>query len=116
MLLLAEGQMSVYKDAALTSGVLPPAKERIANRGYDTDWYRQALHSECIVASIPGRKNRKAPLAHDTKLYRQRHRIENMFAKLNDRRRVATRYDRCSHIFMSAIVIEAKMLFWINEA
>ncbi|MBR0560534.1 hypothetical protein KB213_10790, partial [Neokomagataea sp. TBRC 2177] len=32
-------------------------------------------------------------------LYKKRHLIENMFAKLKDRRRVATRYDRCgSHI------------------
>jgi transposase len=39
-----------------------------------------------------------------------------MFAKLKDWRRVATRYDRCAHTFMSAIVIAATMLFWINES
>ncbi len=38
-----------------------------------------------------------------------------MFARLKDWRRVATRYDRCAHTFMSAIVIAATMLFWINE-
>ena len=30
-------------------------------------------------------------------LYKQRHKIENMFAKLKDWRRIATRYDRCAH-------------------
>ena len=25
------------------------------------------------------------------------------------------RYDRCAHIFMSAIVIAATMIFWINH-
>jgi transposase len=43
----------------------------------------------------------------DAALYKQRHRIENMFAKLKDWRRVAMRYDRCAHTFFSAICIAA---------
>ena len=114
-MLLSEGQMSDYKGAALTLDALPAAKEMIADRGYDSDAYRQALAANGIAACIPGRKNRKVRIAYDTKLYRQRHRIENMFAKLKDWRRVATRYDRCAHTFMSAIVIAATMIFWINQ-
>jgi transposase len=116
VLLLSEGQMSDYKGAALTLEALPPAKELLADRGYDSDWYRQALKAKGIEPCIPGRKNRKLQSAYDAKLYRQRHRIENMFAKLKDWRRIATRYDRCAHTFMSAIVIAATMLFWINES
>jgi putative transposase len=116
VLLLSEGQMSDYKGVALTLDALPPAKEMLADRGYDSDWYRQALQAKGISPCIPGRKNRKVQPAYDPKLYRQRHRIENMFAKLKDWRRVATRYDRCAHTFMSAIVIAATMLFWINES
>ena len=41
-------------------------------------------------------------IAHDAVLYRQRHKIENMFARLKDWRRVATRYDRCAHTFFSS--------------
>lgn len=115
VLLLSEGQMSDYKGAALTLDALPPAKQLIGDRGYDSDWYREALRAKGITPCIPPRKNRKIQLAYDTKLYRQRHRIENMFAKLKDWRRVATRYDRCAHTFMSAIVIAATMLFWINQ-
>ncbi len=40
------------------------------------------------------------PSQHDPALYRQRHPIENLFAKLKDWRRIATRYDRCADIFM----------------
>ncbi len=116
MLLLSEGQMSDYKGAALTLHALPPAKQLIADRGYDSDCYRLALRAKGIEPCIPGRKNQKLQLAHDGKLYRQRHRIENMLAKLKDWRRVATRYDRCAHTSMSAIVIAATMLFWINES
>ncbi|OUJ12911.1 transposase, partial [Acetobacter orientalis] len=45
----------------------------------------------------------------------KRHLIENMFAKLKDWRRVATRYDRCTHTFMSAIYIAASVIFYLKE-
>jgi len=48
-----------------------------------------------------------------TNLYRQRHKVENLFAKLKDWRRIATRYDRCAHTFFSAICIAAAVIFWL---
>jgi hypothetical protein len=42
-----------------------------------------------------------------------RHRIENLFAKFKDWRRIATRYDRCAHTFRSAIHIAATVIFWL---
>ncbi|RKK01246.1 IS5/IS1182 family transposase, partial [Pseudoroseomonas wenyumeiae] len=30
--------------------------------------------------------------------------------------RIAMRYDRCVHTFMSAICLAATVLFWINES
>lgn len=52
----------------------------------------------------------------DPVLYRQRHRIENLFARLKDWRRIHTHYDRCAHTFMSAIAFAAAFIFWINES
>ena len=49
-------------------------------------------------------------------LYRERHKIENMFGRLKDWRRIHTRYDRCAHTFMSAIYIAAIVIFWINQS
>jgi len=40
--------------------------------------------------------------------------IENMFAKLKDWRRIATRIDRCAHTFFSAICIAALVAFYLN--
>ncbi len=39
--------------------------------------------------------------------------IERMFGRLKDWRRIATRYDRCAHTFMSAICIAATVIFWL---
>ncbi len=113
ILLLSEGQMSDYKGAALMLDVLPRAKELLGDKGYDADWFRQALTKRAITACIPSKSNRKIQIAHDRKLYRQRHKIENMFGRLKDWRQIHTRYDRCAHTFMSAICIAAAVIFWL---
>lgn len=114
-MLLSEEQMSDFKDAALMIHALPNAKTLLADKGYDADWFRAALAERGITACIPSKANRKIPIPHDAKLYRQRHKIENMFGKLKDWRRIHTRYDRCAHTFMSAICIAATIIFWINQ-
>lgn len=59
------------------------------------------------------RRGRRNPADHDTSLYRKRHRIENLFARLKDWRRIATRYDKCGDLFLSAICIAATVIFWL---
>ncbi len=39
---------------------------------------------------------------YDAELYKERRRIEKMFGRLKDWRRIATRYDRCADLFLSA--------------
>ena len=53
------------------------------------------------------RSNRKVQYHYDKTLYRQRHKIENVLGRIKDWRRVATRYDRCAHTFVSVISIAA---------
>lgn len=113
-MLLSEGQMSDYKGAALLFPALPKAKELLADRGYDADWFRTALMEKGIVPCIPPKKNRKTKIAYDKELYKQRHKVENMFGRLKDWRRIAMRYDRCAHTFFSAICIAATVIFYLN--
>ena len=113
ILLLTEGQVSDYKGAATVLPALPDADVLIADRGYDSNWFREALDDKGITPCIPGRKNRKEPIAYDKVLYKQRNLVERMFGKLKDWRRIAMRYDRCAHTFMSAICIAATVIFWL---
>ena len=87
----------------------------LGDKGYDADWFRNALIERGITPCIPSRSNRKVPIPHDRTLYRQRHRIVNMFGKLKDWRRIHTRYNRCAHTFMSAICIAATVIFWFDQ-
>jgi putative transposase len=113
ILLLTEGQVSDYRGAATLLPALPEADVLIADRGYDSDRFREALNALGIEPCIPGRSNRKIPVPYDASLYRQRNRIERMFGRLKDWRRIALRYDRCAHTFMSAICIAAIVIFWL---
>ena len=113
VMLLTEGQMSDHKGARLMLDALPPASALIADRGYDSNWFRAALKAKGVEVCIPSTRSRKQPLAYDKGLYRSRHKIENLFAKLKDWRRIATRYDRCAHTFFSAICIAAAVIFWL---
>ena len=113
ILLLTEGQVSDYRGAATMLPALPEAGRMIADKGYDSDWFRAALASRHIEPCIPGRSGRREPIDYDEDLYKQRNRIERMFGRLKDWRRIATRYDRCAHTLMSAIAIAATVIFWL---
>ena len=113
MLLLSEGQMSDHRGAAMMLPALPPARELLADRGYDSSRFRANLIERGIIACIPSTRSRKVPPPYGRELYRQRHRIETMFARLKDWRRIATRYNRCAHTFLSAITIAATVTYWL---
>jgi transposase len=110
-MLLSEGQMSDHKGAALMLPAMPRARELLADKGYDADWFRAFLAKRGVAACIPS--NRKVAIPYDALLYKQRHKIENMFGRLKDWRRIHTRYDRCAHTYLSAIYIAAAVAFWL---
>jgi transposase len=69
----------------------PKANELLADRGYAAAWFRMALIERGMAPCLPPRKTRKIPLAYDNTRYKQRHKVENMFGRINDWRRVARR-------------------------
>ena len=104
---MTAGQVSDYTGAAAPLGSLPGAEWLIADRGYDADWFREALKDKGIKPCIPGRKSRGKAVRYDKRRYKRRNRIEIMFGRLKDWRRVATRYDRCAKTFLSAVASAA---------
>jgi transposase len=85
----------------------------LADKGYDADWYRDALRHIGIVPCIPYRRNRKTQREYDKALYKRRHKIENAFGKIKDWCAVALRYYRHAHTFLSVITIAAILIFWL---
>ena len=77
------------------------------------DWFRDALKDKGIHPCIPGRKSRGRAVRYDKRRYKRRNRIEIMFGRLKDWRRIATRYDRCAKTFLSAVALAATVMFWL---
>jgi transposase len=78
-----------------------------------TDGFRETLIDRGTKPCIPERKSRKKTVKYDKRRYKKRNRIERMFGRLKDWRRVATRYDRSPTIFLSAIALAATVICWL---
>jgi len=109
---MTAGQVGDHTGAAALPGSLPKAEWLLADRAHDADWIRDAFKDKGIKPCITGRKSRGKPARHDKRRYRGRNRIEIMFGRLKDWRRIATRYDRCPTVFLSAIALAATVMFW----
>jgi hypothetical protein len=57
---------------------------RATDRGYDADWFHEALQNKGIKPCIPGRKSRTKSVKYDKRRYKRRNRIEIMFGRLKD--------------------------------
>ena len=108
---ITAGRVSDYTGAAALLSSLPDAEWLVADRGYDADWFREALVDGETRPCIPGRKSRNKTVRYDKRRYRRRNRIERIFGRLKDWQRVATRYDRCPKVFLSAIALTATVIF-----
>jgi transposase len=85
----------------------------LADRGYDADWFRDACNER---ASSPAfRAENPSPIKYDKRRYRRRNRIEIMFGRLKDWRRIATRYDRSPTVFFSAIALAATVISGFDQ-
>lgn len=83
--LMTAGEVSDHTGAAALLGSLPAAEWMIADRGYDADWFRDALEDKGISPCIPRRKSRGK----------------------------VVRYDRCAKTFLSSVALVATVMFWL---
>jgi transposase len=86
----------------------------LADRAYDANSLRDWLAERSVKAVIPPNPTRKNPHRYDKKAYKGRNLIERMFCRLKDFRRIATRYDKRADMFLSAILLAAALIWWIN--
>ena len=72
-----------------------------------------------IMPVIPPKANRKNPPACDFRAYKDRNRIERMFNRLKQFRRVATRYDKTRKPFSAFLALAAAKIwlpYFVNRA
>jgi transposase len=77
--------------------------EMVGDKGFDGDAQRFACLARGVFPNIPSRKNRIDPWPYDPEGYKERNRIERLFSKLKQYRRVATRYEKLKQTFQGVI-------------
>jgi len=91
----------------------------MGDKGYDGDSLRQDLLIHGILPVIPPKSNRKDPPSCDYHAYRDRNRIERMFNRLKQSRRIATRFDKTIISFMGFLNLAAIRIWlphFVNKA
>ncbi len=95
---------------------MPCRKPRLflADKGYDGDVVRQSLLLVGISPVIPPKSNRREPIPCDFRVYKDRNRIERMFNKVKQFRRIATRYDKTKRSFAAFLNLAAARI-WLRD-
>ncbi len=83
----------------------------LGDKAHDSAEQRAELNERGTKPVIPNCYNRKQPFSFHKRLYKLRWRIESAFNRLNDFRRIATRYRKLARNYL-AFVCLATALVW----
>ena len=84
----------------------------LVDNGYDSDEFVRCLEERSGVTVIPCRIIAKHPRETDWHTCKERHLGENLFLKLKNNRRFATRYEKKALYFRVAVCL-ACILIWL---
>jgi transposase len=110
-LALAPGQRN--DTIAAQDIVLPKDKKVVADKGYDSDKFRERIVVAGSEPCIPPRAGRLAPAKYHRGYYGRRHRVENFFQRIKRKRRIGTRYEKLDVTFFAFLALAA-VLDWLR--
>ena len=86
-----------------TCGRVGAFDELVGDKGFDGDAQRCACIERDVFPTIPNRSNRIDPWPFLADGYVERNKVERLFGKVKQFRRVATRYDKLKETFLGMI-------------
>ena len=85
----------------------------VLDKAYGSAKIRRDIADEGALAIIPAKSNAQNPAPHDARLYVMRNIVERFFCKMNDMRRLATRFEKSRRNFLTMIYLFPTKC-WIN--
>jgi transposase len=86
-------------------------KRIVGDQGYSSRQFRRFLRQRGIRYTIPRKVNQHRGGAFDREVYRQRNRVERLFNRLKQFRRIATRYEKRAVNYAAMLTIAAIVLW-----
>ena len=88
------------------------AEEVIADKAYDSEYFRYECRSNGLKPVIPRRRTSKKPNPDFSKSkYRKRHLVENYIEKLKRYRGISSRYEKLHQSFFGLVILTT-ILIW----
>jgi transposase len=75
------------------------------DKAYDSNAIRAKLGAKGIDPVIPPKANRLEILVYDKAQYKQRNKVERLFNKMKQFRRIATRYEKLKATFLGFVIL-----------
>jgi transposase len=80
-------------------------RQAAMDKAYDSNAIRAKLAAKGIDPVIPPKANRLEIILYDKEQYKQRNKVERLFNKLKQFRRVATRYEKLKVTFLAFVTL-----------
>ena len=80
---------------------LPPDSFVVGDKACDAEWIRSIIDAQDTVPVIPDRGTARTSHAFDRRRYAMRNRIERLFNKVQQFRRIPTRYEKLAANFQA---------------
>ena len=91
-----------------------PQTNVIADRGYDSDEIVNFITAQGNEAVIPARKNRIYGRKHDSIAYKLRNKIERLFGRLKQFRKLAVRFEKYLRNYASLVYLACSYV-WLDQ-
>ena len=85
----------------------------LADKGYESQGFRQHILEHGMTPVIPPRSNRKQPCNYDAHLYRERHLVECFINKIKHYRRVFSRFEKLDTRYLGFLHFTAALI-WLR--
>ena len=79
-------------------------KPLVMDKAYEDDKTRELAIKQGFLPTVPPKTNRKEPWEYDKELYKKRNEIERFFRRIQEYRRVFTRYEKLDIMYLGVII------------
>ena len=108
--ILTPGQSSEFGQSnALIAGLSPDFV--LGDKGYDSNDFVAEIEKSGARPVIPSKKNRIEQREYDQDIYKERNLIERLFQKLKRYRRIASRFERRAVHYLSMLHIASSVIW-----
>lgn len=79
-------------------------KPLVMDKAYEDNKTRKLAEKQGFLPTVTPKRNRKEPWEYDRELYKKRNEIERFFRRIQEYRRIFTRYEKLDVMYLGVII------------